>query len=68
VRPARFERATPGRHIQVTFVAGDEFTVIDANCTDSDGCTVEVPAAELGDICYNVYAVGLGGPCSGGWS
>ncbi len=47
---------------KIYFVPGTEFNVIDANCTDSDGCTIEVPASELSDICYNVYAIGLGKP------
>lgn len=47
---------------KIYFVPGTEFNVIDANCTDADGCTIEVPSSELGDICYNVYAIGLGKP------
>jgi hypothetical protein len=49
-------------NVKIFFVPGTEFNVIDANCTDADGCTIEVPASELSDICYNVYAIGLGTP------
>jgi hypothetical protein len=48
--------------IKIFYVAGDEFGVRDGNCTDSDGCTIEVPSEPLSDLCYDVYAVGLGKP------
>lgn len=48
--------------VKIYFIPGTEFNVIDANCTDSNGCTIEVPSSELSDICYDVYAVGLGKP------
>jgi hypothetical protein len=44
------------------YVAGDTFQVLDGNCTDSNGCTIEVPSESGGDLCYDVYAVGLGKP------
>lgn len=49
-------------NVKIYFVAGDEFNVIDANCTDNNGCTIEVPSSELSDLCYEVYAIGLGKP------
>jgi hypothetical protein len=48
--------------VKIYYVAGDEFQVLDGNCFDADGCTIEVPSVIGGDICYNVYAVGLGKP------
>jgi hypothetical protein len=39
--------------------------VLDGNCTDADGCTIEVPSDPLGDLCYDVYATGLGKPNAG---
>src|SRR4029453_13670495 len=47
---------------KIYYVAGDEFQVLDGNCTDTDGCTIEVPSEIGGDLCYDVYAVGLGKP------
>ena len=47
---------------KISYVAGDTFQVLDGNCTDSDGCTIEVPSEIGSDLCYNVYAVGLGKP------
>lgn len=47
---------------KIYYVAGDTFQVLDGNCTDTDGCTIEVPSDVGGDLCYNVYAVGLGKP------
>jgi hypothetical protein len=49
---------------KINFVAGTEFNVMDANCTDTNGCTIEVPSDTSGanSVCYNVYAVGLGKP------
>ena len=43
---------------------GTDFQVIDGNCTDGE-CTIEVPSALASDLCYNVYAVGLGKPKTG---
>ena len=48
--------------VKISYVAGTEFQVIDGNCTDADGCTIEVPSDPLGDLCYDVYATGLGKP------
>jgi hypothetical protein len=48
--------------VKIYYVAGDTFQVLDGNCTDSDGCTIEVPSEIGGDLCYDVYAVGLGKP------
>jgi hypothetical protein len=50
---------------KITYVAGTEFQVLDGNCTDTDGCTIEVPSDPLGDLCYDVYATGLGKPNAG---
>ena len=47
---------------KIYYVAGSTFQVLDGNCTDTDGCTIEVPSESGGDLCYNVYAVGLGKP------
>jgi hypothetical protein len=47
---------------KIYYVAGDTFQVLDRNCTDSNGCTIEVPSASGSDLCYDVYAVGLGKP------
>lgn len=47
---------------KIYYVAGDTFQVLDGNCTDQDGCTIEVPSEIGGDLCYDVYAVGLGKP------
>jgi hypothetical protein len=30
------------------YVAGDTFQVLDGNCTDSNGCTIEVPSESGG--------------------
>jgi hypothetical protein len=51
--------------VKISYVAGTEFQVLDGNCTDADGCTIEVPSDPLGDLCYNVYATGLGKPNAG---
>jgi hypothetical protein len=51
---------------KISYVAGETFQVLDGNCTDSNGCTIEVPSAVGSDLCYNVYSVGLGKP--GGYS
>ena len=51
--------------VKITYVAGTEFQVLDGNCTDADGCTIEVPSDPLGDLCYDVYATGLGKPNAG---
>lgn len=49
--------------VRIYYVAGDEFQVLDGNCWDADGCTIEVPSSDgLADPCYSVYAVGLGKP------
>jgi hypothetical protein len=50
---------------KIYYVAGDTFQVLDRNCTDAGGCTIEVPSEIGGDLCYNVYAVGLGKPGGG---
>jgi hypothetical protein len=47
---------------KISYIAGTTFQVLDRNCTDGDGCTIEVPGVSGGDLCYNVYAVGLGKP------
>jgi hypothetical protein len=47
---------------KISYVAGDTFQVVDGNCTDSSGCTIEVPSEVGSNLCYNVYAVGLGKP------
>jgi len=47
---------------KISYIAGNTFQVLDRNCTDGDGCTIEVPSVIGGDLCYNVYAVGLGKP------
>jgi hypothetical protein len=51
--------------VKITYIAGTEFQVLDGNCTDADGCTIEVPSDPLGDLCYDVYATGLGKPNAG---
>jgi len=51
--------------VKISYVAGTEFQVLDGNCTDADGCTIEVPSDPLGDLCYDVYATGLGKPNAG---
>ena len=51
--------------MKISYVAGTEFQVLDGNCTDADGCTIEVPSDPLGDLCYDVYATGLGKPNAG---
>lgn len=52
-----------GRQIRITYVAGDDFGIIDGNCTDDNACTIMVPSNPgFADPCYNVYAVGLGKP------
>ena len=51
--------------VKISYVAGTEFQVLDGNCTDANGCTIEVPSDPLGDLCYNVYATGLGKPNAG---
>jgi hypothetical protein len=50
-----------GRLVKIFYVAGAEFQVLDGNCTDGE-CTIEVPSQPLGDLCFNVYAAGLGKP------
>src|SRR5262249_61147249 len=46
-----------------TYVAGDDFGVIDGNCTDDNTCTIMVPSNPgFADPCYGVFAVGLGKP------
>ena len=47
---------------KISYVAGQIFQVLDGNCFDANGCTIEVPHEIGGDLCYNVYAVGLGKP------
>ena len=51
--------------VKISYVAGTEFQVLDGNCTDADGCTIEVPSDPLGDLCYDVFATGLGKPNAG---
>jgi hypothetical protein len=51
--------------VKISYIAGTEFQVLDGNCTDADGCTIEVPSDPLGDLCYDVYATGLGKPNAG---
>jgi hypothetical protein len=51
-----------GGSTKIYYVPGDTFQVLDGNCTDSTGCTIEVPSESGSDLCYNVYAVGLGKP------
>jgi hypothetical protein len=50
--------------VKIYYVPGDTFQVLDGNCFDSNGCTIEVPSDTSGDnsICYDVFAVGLGKP------
>jgi hypothetical protein len=49
---------------------GNNFDVLDANGTDSDGATILVPCDPLDaqtldpDVCFDVYATPLGGPGS----
>ena len=51
-----------GRTVKIFYVAGDHFEVIDGNATDDNEATIMVPSDPLGDLCYDVYAVGLGKP------
>ncbi len=51
-----------GRQVKIFFVAGDDFQVLDGNATDDNEATIMVPSDPLGDLCFNVYAVGLGKP------
>jgi len=53
-----------GRFIKIFYVPGTTFQVIDGNCTDGE-CSIEVPSAAASDLCYDVYAVGLGKPKGG---
>ena len=49
-----------GRTVKIFYVAGDHFEVLDGNATDDNEATIMMPSDPLGDLCYNVYAVGLG--------
>lgn len=51
-----------GRTVKIFYVAGDHFEVLDGNATDDNEATIMVPSEPLGDLCYDVYAVGLGKP------
>src|SRR5262245_57731055 len=33
-----------GRQVKISYVAGDDFAVIDGNCTDDNVCTIMVPS------------------------
>jgi len=51
------------RQVKIFYVPGDDFAVIDGNCTDDNVCTIMVPSNPgFADPCYSVYAVGLGKP------
>jgi hypothetical protein len=50
------------RQVTIQYIAGDEFQVIDGNATDDNLAIIEVPSELLGDLCYDVYATGLGKP------
>lgn len=49
--------------VKISYIAGDQFQVIDRNATDGDGALIEVPSSP-GEttVCYNVYAIALGKP------
>ena len=50
------------RQVKIQYIAGDEFRVIDGNATDDNLAIIEVPSEIGGDLCYDVYAAGLGKP------
>lgn len=50
------------RQVKIQYIAGTEFRVIDGNATDDNLAVIEVPSEIGGDLCYDVYAVGLGKP------
>lgn len=50
------------RQVKIQYIAGDEFRVIDGNATDDNLAIIEVPSEVGGDLCYDVYAAGLGKP------
>jgi hypothetical protein len=50
------------RQVKIYYIAGDHFEVLDGNATDDNEATIMVPSVEYGDLCYDVYAVGLGKP------
>lgn len=59
------DRSGDAAAVKISYIAGDEFQVLDGNCTDADGCLIEVPHEPLGDLCYEVWATGLGKPFNG---
>ncbi len=59
--PLQTNGETP-RAIKINYIAGDSFQVLDGNATDDNEATIMVPHEDLGDLCYDVYAVGLGKP------
>src|SRR6266508_659819 len=50
------------KSVKISYVIGDDFQVLDRNCTDADGCTIQVPTDPTNSTCYTVVAVGLGKP------
>jgi hypothetical protein len=50
------------RQVKISYVAGDEFRVIDGNATDDNTAIIEVPGSTGSDLCYDVYAYALGKP------
>jgi len=53
-----------GRQVKIFYQGGNDFQVIDGNCTDGE-CTIEVPSQALSDLCYDVYGTALGKPTGG---
>ena len=51
-----------GRQVKIYYRPGSDFRVIDGNATDDNVAIIEVPASELGELCYDVYSVALGKP------
>jgi hypothetical protein len=50
------------RRVNVFYVAGDQFRVLDGNATNDNVATIMVPSEPAGDLCYNVWATALGKP------
>lgn len=50
------------RQVKISYVAGDDFQVLDGNATDDNQATIMVPSEPLGETCYNVWATALGKP------
>src|SRR5215468_11348577 len=49
--------------VKISYIAGDQFQILDRNGTDANGALIEVPSDPGGtSVCYNVYATALGKP------